>query len=137
MKLLVAVAAPAASCSSSSAPRRRAGGSSGTSSRPPGALGDVGERLDDPLAERRARPTPPTSRRCRPCGEAQPFLAIIVAMLEEMLGEHDPKPGAQPADGSRMIAASVIAKTRPIWPIRTQSPPTISSARVADIIRIR
>ena len=56
-----------------------------------GRAADVGERLDHPLLDRRAGPALVPDR----VGEAQPFLAIIVAMLEQMLGEHDPEPGAQ------------------------------------------
>ena len=55
-------------------------------------VGDVGERLDDPLLERGLVAALAADR----VGEAQPFLAIIVAMLEEMLGDDDPQPGPQP-----------------------------------------
>ena len=71
-------------------------------------------------------------------GEAQPFLAVIVAMLEQMLGED--RPAARRAASPRAAGparASVITKTMPTWPIRAQSPPTISIARAASIIAIR
>ncbi len=54
-------------------------------------FGDVGDRLDDPLAERRIA--------ADGAGEAKPFLAIVVAMLEEMLG--DDAPGTRPASAPR------------------------------------
>jgi hypothetical protein len=44
-----------------------------------GRVEDVGERFDDPLAERQRR----WSGCADGVGEAQPFGAIVVAMLEE------------------------------------------------------
>ena len=58
-----------------------------------GRVEDVGEGLDHPLAERR-RLGPGRADRL---GEAQPFGAIVVAMLEEMLGDLDLGPAARPA----------------------------------------
>ena len=58
---------------------------------PAGQIDDVGERLDHALAERRRVGPGAAERR----GEAQPFGAIIVAMLEQMLGQLDLEPGAR------------------------------------------
>ena len=80
--------------------------SSGASSRPPGASRMSANALttrspsgaaSGPLAPERV-------------GEAQPFGAIIVAMLEQMLGELDLGPAARAARlGSSTIAATVIS----------------------------
>jgi hypothetical protein len=65
-----------------------------TSSSPPRRFHDVRESLDDPLAQRR-RVRPAVAERL---GEAQPFGAVIVAMLEQVLGDLDlyptPRAGA-------------------------------------------
>ena len=56
-----------------------------------GGIEDIGESLDHPLAERRPAAPGATQRG----GEAQPFGAIIVAVLEQMLGEFDLGPAAR------------------------------------------
>ena len=58
---------------------------------PAGRVDDVGEGLDHALAERRGVGPDAADR----VGEAQPFGAIIVAMLEQMLGELDLGPAAR------------------------------------------
>ncbi len=58
-----------------------------------GTVGDVGGRLDDPLAQRRRGRARPSHR----FGEPQPFGAVVVAMLEQVLGQCDPEPAAQPS----------------------------------------
>ena len=73
-------------------------------------IDDVREGLDDPLAERRCVGTGPAER----FGEPEPLGAIVVPMLEQMLGELDLGPAARPALGMRTIAPTVItASTAP------------------------
>src|SRR3546814_17784085 len=50
--------------------------------------GDVGQRLDHPVAQRRGVDAAPADG----AGEAEPFGTIVVAVPEEMLGEHHPQP---------------------------------------------
>ncbi len=76
-------------------PRRRGGDRPariGHEQQPARRVGDVGERLDDAVAERRRV----LARAAEGVGEAQPFGAIVVAMLEQMLGELDLEPAADP-----------------------------------------
>ena len=53
---------------------------------------DIGEGLDDPIAERRRVGADAAER----IGKAKPFGAIVVAVLEQMLGELDLEPAARP-----------------------------------------
>ena len=110
-------------------PGRAGDASSASSSRPPGAppmsASALTTRSSSGAALRR--------RAADRVGEAQPFLAIIVAMLEQMLGERDPEPGAQLAPRAAAPARPASSRRRsPTWPTRAQSPPTISIARAAE-----
>ena len=68
---------------------------SGTSSSAGRRIGQVGNRPDHAHVERGRGIARASERR----GEARPFVAIIVAVAEQVLGELHPRPGAQPRAG--------------------------------------
>ena len=79
---------------------------------------DIGERLYHSFLERRAVLALPADR----IGEAQPFLAIVVAVLEDDAWRRSPAARrAARADGSSTSAARVITK-RPGRPAPTRRP---------------
>src|SRR5207245_7223618 len=62
-----------------------------------GRIDDVRKSLDDPLAERRCiGPCAPEG-----LGEAQPFRAVVVTVLEEMLGNLELQPSARARAGDQ------------------------------------
>ena len=56
------------------------------------AVGNIGQRLNGPLVERRRAFVLAANR----AGKAQPFGAVIIAVLKQMLGQRHPQPAAQP-----------------------------------------
>ena len=111
-------------------PARSRRASSATSSSPPGASTMSAKALTTPLAERR-RVGPDAADGV---GEAQPFGAIIVAVLEQMLGELDlgPAARARPTAAAPSPPRSCAASTATAA-ARDQSQPVPRSA-VARIV---
>ena len=76
---------------------RQVAGLVGHQQQPGRAVGDIGHRLDHSLLERGVRAPTLADRAV----EAQPFAAIVVAVLEQVLGDHDLQPAPQPGRGQR------------------------------------
>ena len=121
--------------------RVRPPSSSGSEQQTGRAVGDVGERLDDAFAQR----TAPFAAGPADCpGEAQPFLSVVVAVLEQVLGQH--RPAASPrsragrqdqqaaatrsqAAGSRLDQpGEIAAEHRP-----ATAPPAVMTTRYAPM----
>ena len=90
-----------------------------------GRVDDVGEGLDDALAERRRR----RPRAADGVGEAQPFGAIIVAMLEQMLGELDLGPAARAGRRERVPSPRRSSPRAPRSPPNATNPSRCRAAR--------
>ena len=93
-------------------------------------FGDVGEPLDDPLLQRRAVALLAPDR----VGEAGPFAAIIVAMLEDMLGDEDAGRARALADVMTTSATAVIRAISTSSAARPMSPPIRPAIHALDII---
>ena len=69
-------------------------------------IGNIRDRLDHPFVERRAVRAGPANR----IGEANPLRSIVIAVLEEILGQLDLHPGAELAGGEQQQRADCRAK---------------------------